>query len=244
METDEIKNNLDFLGLPYLREEYHNLLAEAAKKKIPLKEFFARAIAAEVAGKRERTIVRRIAQAHFPCRKFLENFDWTYPEKINEERVRYVFDLDFAGNKGNVAFLGPTGVGKTHLMAALGLHACSKGYSVLFDTAANIINRLVASQKSGCLVATLKAYRKPEILCLDEIGYLPIGKLEADLFFQVISARYETGSIILTSNIAFKDWVQIFDNNAALTSAILDRVIHHCDIITIEGPSYRLHGKQ
>ena len=119
-----------------------------------------------------------------------------------------------------------------------------KGYSVLFDTAANIINRLVASQKSGCLVATLKAYRKPEILCLDEIGYLPIGKLEADLFFQVISARYETGSIILTSNIAFKDWVQIFDNNAALTSAILDRVIHHCDIITIEGPSYRLHGKQ
>lgn len=244
MEMDELRNNLDYLGLPYLRDEYSSLLASAATRKVPLKDFFAQAIAAEVGNKRERTIARRIQQAHFPSKKSLEAFDWTYPTKINEELIRFIFNLDFAGQKGNVAFLGTTGVGKTHLMSALGLHACSKGYTVLFDTAANIINRLVAAQNSGNLVSTLKAYRKPDILCIDEIGYLPIRKLEANFFFQVVSARYETGSIILTSNIAFKDWVKVFDNDAALTSAILDRIIHHCDIVTIEGASYRLNGKK
>lgn len=227
----------------YLRDEYPALLSAAVKKKVSLPYFFRQIIEAETQNKRERPIARRIQQAHFPSKKSIDNFDWTFPEKICEELIRYLFTLDFLAHKGNAAFLGPTGVGKTHLMSALGLHACTKGYTVHFDTAANIINRLVAAQTAGNIVPVLKSYQKPDILCIDEIGYLPIGQLEANLFFQVISARYETGSIILTSNIAFKEWVKVFNNDAALTSAILDRVIHHCDIVTIEGRSYRLNGK-
>lgn len=243
MENDDLKNQLDYLGLSYLRDEYPALLSAAIKKKVSLPDFFRQIVEAETRNKRERSIARRIQQAHFPSRKSIDNFDWTFPEKISEDLIRYLFTLDFLAHKGNVAFLGPTGVGKTHLMSSLGLHACTKGYSVHFDTAANIINRLVAAQTAGNIVSVLKSYRKPDILCIDEIGYLPIGQLEANLFFQVISARYETGSIILTSNIAFKEWVKVFNNDAALTSAILDRVIHHCDIVTIEGRSYRLNGK-
>lgn len=244
MDADELRNSLDYLSLPYLRDEHRNLLGAAVKKNMPLPEFFEQAIAGEVAGKRERAIARRIQQAHFPSKKTIASFDWTYPTKINEELVRYTFNLDFAGKKGNVAFLGTVGTGKSHLAGALGIHACEKGYTVLFETAANIINHLVAAQSAGNIVAALKTYRRPEILIIDEIGYLPIGQLEANFLFQVISARYETGSIILTSNIAFKDWIKVFNNDAALTSAILDRILHHCEVITIEGSSYRIHSKQ
>lgn len=243
MENTELRNNLDYLGLPYLRDEFLSLANDAVKKKIHFREFFENAIAGEVAHKRERAIDRRIQQAHFPNKKSLSSFDWSHPSKINEELVRFVFNLDFAGKRGNVAFLGVTGVGKTHLMSALGLHACEKGYSVLFDTAANMINRLVTAQATGDIVRSLKTYSRPDILCVDEIGYLPIGQLEANLFFQVISSRYETGSIVLTSNIAFVDWAKVFNNDSALTSAILDRILHHCDVITIEGSSYRLQDR-
>ena len=244
MEKDELKNMLDYLGLTYLRDEYQAILENAAKKQITLPDFLFQIIKMETMKKQERSISRRIQQAHFPNKKSIESFDWTFPEKINEDLVHYLFRFDFVPEKGNVAFLGPTGVGKTHLMTALGLHACMDGYTVLFDTAANIINKLAAAQADGNIIQCLKSYRKPDILCIDEIGYLPIGRMEANLFFQVISSRYETGSIILTSNIAFKDWVRIFNNDAALTSAILDRVIHHCNIVTIEGRSYRLNGKK
>lgn len=243
MNDNLLKRNLDYLGLPYLREEIHNLLEEAAQKRTPLGDFFEQAIASEAARRRERATERRISNAHFPYRKSLNTFDWTHPEKINEELVRYIFNLDFIGRKGNAAFLGVTGVGKTHLLCALGLHACEKGYTVLFDTAANIINKLMAAQATGNIIKTLKTYTRPNLLCIDEIGYLPIGQLEANLFFQVISARYETGSIALTSNIAFKEWGKIFNNDTALTSAILDRILHHCEVVTIDGKSYRLQER-
>ena len=244
MDKDKLKNMLDYLGLTYLRDEYPAILDSAVKKQISLQDFLIQIIKLEALKKQERSIARRIQQAHFPNKKSMETFDWTFPEKINEELVHYLFKLDFVAQKGNVAFLGPTGVGKTHLMTALGLHACNEGYTVLFDTAANIINKLAAAQADGKIIQCLKLYKRPDILCIDEIGYLPIGQLEANLFFQVISSRYETGSIILTSNIGFKEWVRIFNNDAALTSAILDRVIHHCDIVTIEGRSFRLNGKK
>jgi len=138
--------------------------------------------------------------------------------------------------------LGLPGLGKTHLLTAIGLHACSNSYSVLYETAANIINRLHAAQAAENFMRVLKMYTKVDILCIDEIGYLPIDQHGANMLFQVISSRYEHGSIILTSNKAFKDWGEIF-NDSTITSAILDRLLHHCEVVTIEGKSYRMTAR-
>ena len=125
-------------------------------------------------------------------------------------------------------------------MSALGYHACKHGHTVRFTQAIDIINQLAVAEANGTYIDALKEYTAPEVLCIDEIGFLPIDAHGADLFFQVISARYETGSIILTSNLAFQDWVPVFAGNTALTSAILDRILHHCNTILIEGKSYRM----
>ena len=130
--------------------------------------------------------------------------------------------------------------GKTHLASALGYAACLKGHSVLFATAIDVINTLTAAQLAGRLKQELKKYIKPELLILDELGYLPIDKAGADLLFQVISLRYEQGALVITSNRAFKDWPEIFNNDATLTSAMLDRLLHHAETIVIEGKSYRM----
>lgn len=241
---DSLKQNMDYLGLVYLRDEFETLVADAARKHMSLSTFFESAIRAEAALKKQRAIERRIGQAHFPQHKTLESFDWTHPTKINTEHVRFLATLKFLEGdyKNNIAFIGLPGLGKTHLMIAIALEACRHGYSVLFETAANIINRLHAAQKTGEIIRVLKYYTKPDILCVDEIGYLPIDSEGANLLFQVISARYETGSIMLTSNKAFKDWGEIF-KDATIASAILDRILHHCEVITIEGKSYRMTQK-
>jgi DNA replication protein DnaC len=136
--------------------------------------------------------------------------------------------------------LGGGGLGKTHLATAIGYQACLKGYTVLFTTAVDVINTLAAAQAAGILKKALKKYTKPALLILDELGYLPIDKHGADLLFQIISYRYEKGAVIITSNRAYKDWPEIFNNDATLTSAILDRLLHHADTLVIEGKSYRM----
>src|SRR2546425_9599399 len=133
--------------------------------------------------------------------------------------------------------------GKTHLATALGYAACLQGYSVLFASAIDVINTLAAARSAGRLKQELKKYTKPALLILDELGYLPIDKAGADLLFQVISVRYEQGSIMLTSNRAFKEWPKMCNNDSTLTSAILDRLLHHAEIVVIEGKSFRMRGQ-
>jgi len=130
-------------------------------------------------------------------------------------------------------------VGKSHLASALALTACQKGHRVLFTTAVNIVNHLQAAQADGTFMKRLRAYTSPDLLCIDELGYLPIDRLGADLLFQVISGRYERGSVILTSNRAFKEWASVF-NDATVAAAVIDRLAHHSEVILIEGRSYRL----
>jgi len=143
----------------------------------------------------------------------------------------------------NVILLGTVGLGKTHLATALGYTACLAGKSVLFATAVDTINTLAAAQAASRLKVELKKYLAPSLLILDELGYLPIDKHGADLLFQVISMRYERGSTVITSNRAFKKWPEIFNNDSTLTSAILDRLLHHAETCVIEGPSYRMKGQ-
>jgi len=173
----------------------------------------------------------------------LEQFNWNWPKEINQAQVRNLFHIDFIKEKSNIIFLGGVGLGKTHLASALGYAACLKGNTVLFTTAVETINSLSAAQSAGRLKQELAKYTKPALLILDELGYLPIDKLGADLLFQVISLRYETGSLVITSNRAFKDWAEIFNNDSTLTSAILDRLLHHAETVLISGKSYRMKDR-
>jgi len=173
-----------------------------------------------------------------PCRK--HTFQWSWPKKINRMAVQNLFRLKFLEDKANVILLGGVGLGKTHLSTALGYQACLKGHSVLFANAVDVINSLGAAQAANRLKSELKKYLSPSVLLLDELGFLPIDKRGADLLFQVISQRYERGSIIITSNRSYKNWPEIFNNDSTLTSAILDRLLHHAETILIEGKSYRM----
>jgi len=154
--------------------------------------------------------------------------------------VQNLFRLRFIDDKSNVIFLGGVGLGKSHLSTALGYEACLRGYSVLFVSAIEIINTLTAAKSCGRLKQELAKYLKPALLIIDELGFLPIDKNGADLLFQVISQRYERGAIIITTNRAFKQWPEIFNNDATLTSAVLDRLLHHAETIVIQGKSYRM----
>jgi len=162
------------------------------------------------------------------------------PELINQAQIKNLFRLKFIEEKSNVILIGSVGVGKTHIASALGYQACLNNHTVLFISAIDAINNLIAAQHAGLLKQELKKYLKPSALLIDELGYLLIDKNGADLLFQVISQRYERGSIIITTNRVFKDWPQIFNNDSTLTSALLDRLLHHTEAIVIEGKSYRM----
>jgi len=175
-----------------------------------------------------------------PVVKTLDQFSWSWPKKINRMAVQNLFRLQFMEEHANVIILGTVGLGKTHIATALGYTACLAGKSVLFATAVDAINTLAAAQAANRLKVELKKYLAPSVLILDELGYLPIDKHGADLLFQVISQRYERGSTVITSNRAYKHWPEIFNNDSTLTSAILDRLLHHAETLVIEGKSYRM----
>jgi len=235
--------HLEFLGLPFMRGNYDALAQQAAQKSWTHVDYLAALADGEAGLRRERSIKRRIRLARFPVIKTLEQFRWSWPTAINRAAVQNLFRLKFIGEKTNIIILGGVGLGKTHLATALGYAACLQGKSVLFTTAIDAINTLSAAQAANRLKSELKRYLAPSLLCLDELGFLPIDKLGADLLFQIISLRYEQGSIVITSNRSFKEWPQIFNNDSTLTSAILDRLLHHSETILIEGRSYRMKGE-
>jgi len=239
----ELDKNLKYLKLAYLPAHYNELAQKASQNNWTHVDYLARLIEGEAALRQERSIARRIQLARFPVIKTLEQFSWSWPKTINRLQVQNLFRLQFIQAKANVIFLGGVGLGKTHLATALGSAACLKGYPVLFASAVDVVNTLAAAQAAGRMKQELKKYTKPALLILDELGYLPIDKAGADLLFQVISLRYEQGAMVITSNRAFKDWPEIFNNDATLTSAILDRLLHHAETIVIEGTSYRMKDR-
>jgi DNA replication protein DnaC len=240
---ESLAEQLAYLKLAFMREEHTALAKQAAQEHWDHLTFLARLVAGEAALRRERSVQRRIRQARFPVIKTLEQFQWSWPKAINRLQVQQLFRLPFLADNGNVIFLGTVGLGKTHLATALGYTACMQGLSVRFTTAVAMINDLVAAQRAKRLKQALDGYRKPALLILDELGYLPIDKTGADLLFQIISLRYEQGSTIVTSNRAYKHWAEIFNNDATLTSALLDRLLHHAETVLIEGQSYRMKDR-
>jgi DNA replication protein DnaC len=235
-----LDEHLKYLKLPFIREHYQGLAVQATEKHLPHIDYLEKLADGEAALRRDHSIQRRIRQARFPVIKTLDQFNWSWPKKLNRLQVKNLFRLQFIPDKANVIFLGGVGLGKTHLAVALGYQACLEGHSVLFATAIDVINTLAVAQTAGRLKAELKKYTRPAVLILDELGFLPIDKAGADLLFQVISQRYEQGALVITSNRAFKDWPEIFNNDSTLTSAILDRLLHHAETIIIEGKSFRM----
>jgi len=235
-----LDEHLKYLKLPFIREHYQGLATQAVEKQLPHIDYLEKLADGEAAFRRDHSIQRRIQKARFPVIKTLDQFNWSWPKKLNRLQVKNLFRLQFIPDKANVIFLGGVGLGKSHLAAALGYQACLEGHGVLFATAIDVINTLAAAQAASRLKAELKKYTRPAVLILDELGFLPIDKAGADLLFQVISQRYEQGALVITSNRAFKDWPEIFNNDSTLTSAILDRLLHHAETVIIEGKSFRM----
>ena len=245
MKTDPttLDSHLETLRLPFIKEHCQTLATAAAKNSITHFDYLAQLIDGEAALRADRAVTRRIQAARFPVIKTLDTFRWDWPRKINRLQIQDLFRLQFVHDKANVIFLGTVGLGKTHLATALGHAACQQGMNVLFANAIDVVNTLSAAQLKGTLKTELRRYTTPSLVVLDEVGYLPIDQHGADLLFQVISARYERGSIVLTTNKAFKQWPSIFNGDSTITSAVLDRLLHHGEVAVIEGPSYRMKDR-
>ncbi|MCP4351151.1 MAG: ATP-binding protein [Desulfobacterales bacterium] len=236
----DLTKQLSFLKLSYALEHYESVAKIAARKEWTHIHYFSELIEQEAHLRNDKLIQRRIKSAKFPVIKTLDQFDWLWPRKINQTQIKNLFRLKFIEEKSNIVFIGSVGVGKSHIATALGYQACLKGHTVLFTSAIDAINNLIAAQHAGRLKQELKKYLRPQLIILDELGYLPIDKNGADLLFQIISTRYEKGSIIITTNRVFKEWPKIFNNDSTLTSALLDRLLHHTEAAVIEGDSYRM----
>ncbi len=240
MNEDDLVKLLSYLKLPYIRENHEDVAKVAARKQWTHIQFLRELSHQEANLRKDRAIQRIIKIARFPVIKTLDQFDWSWPKKINQAQIQNLFRLKFIEDKSNVIFIGGVGLGKTHIATALGYQACLNGHTVLFASAIDAVNNLMAAQRAERLKQEIKKYLKPSIVILDELGYLPIDKKGADLLFQIISQRYERGSIIITTNRVFKKWPEIFNNDSTLTSALLDRLLHHTEAVVIEGESYRM----
>lgn len=232
------------LKLHRIAEIYQEVLNEAARKQSSMLDVLATLIGEEVAVRRERALQNRIKRACLPPRKTLEGYDFTWPKRIPKQAILRLFDCDFVAQHACAVFIGPTGTGKSHLLNALGYTACEKGISVRFTRVVDMLNDLIAMQRRGTLQKALREYTRPQLLLLDELGYLPIDKRGADLLFQVVAARYESGSVVVSTNRAFRDWGTTFDVDNTLATAMIDRLMHHGEPIVIRGESYRMKDKK
>jgi DNA replication protein DnaC len=238
-----LDRDLAALKLPEIAKGYREVLDEAARKGSSMLEVLATLIGMEQAAREQRALQRRLREARLPKQKTLAEYDFNFPKRIPKAVILRLFDCDFIGRQGVAVLIGPTGTGKSHLLTALGYTAAERGYSVRHTRVVDMINHLTAAQIKGVLGNTLRTYVRPSLLLLDELGYLPIDKRGADLLFQVVAARYETGSIVLSTNRPFREWGTLFDMDNTLATALIDRLMHHGEAIVIQGDSYRMRGK-
>lgn len=234
---------LEKMKMDHLAFGLDTLCDQAGKRELGYREFLLEALQTEWQGRHQRGTESRLAMARYPWVKTLEQFDMSFQPSIDKKVIRELSGLGFVERAENIILLGPPGVGKTHLAIALGVKAVEAGHKVLFLPLENLIGRLKRAQMEHRVDKHLQLLLYPRVLIIDEMGYLPMNREEAGLFFRLLSRRYEKASLIITSNKSFVDWGEIF-NDQVLATAILDRLLHHATVLNIKGESYRLKEKR
>lgn len=240
---ERLHDSLETLGLREADLLLESHLQRAAQNDRPYADFLLEVLEAEVRSRNETRLKNAVKRARLPFARTLEGFDFSFQPSIDEREIRELRTLRFIHEAGNVLFLGPPGVGKTHLAVALTLEAIGAGFSAQFITVQDLVSDLGRAARENRLERRLRASITPKILVVDEIGYLPLDEVGATLFFQLVTARYERGSTILTSNKSFGDWGSTF-GDAVLATAVLDRLLHHATVVNIKGDSYRLKERR
>ncbi|AOK28618.1 transposase [Burkholderia singularis] len=233
------------LRIDTMGEQYSMLATRAAANQLTFADFFEALLKSAMDAKHTRTKSMLLRTAGFPVLKTLEEFDFTFAHGVTKKSVLELSSMAFVERAENIVLLGPSGLGKTHLAIALGYIATQMGIKTRFISAADLVIALAAASRQDRLADFLKRnIMNPRLLIIDEVGYLPLGRDDANLFFQVIAKRYEKGSVIVTSNLPFGQWDQTFAGDQTLTAALLDRLLHHSHVLQIKGESYRLKDKR
>ncbi len=244
LQSDRMVALCEELKLAGIAESFIALATAAVESEQSFIDFLETALIAERDSRRARSAATLVRMAGFPATKTLKDYDFKFATTAPRRQIEQLASLNFVARHENLIFLGPSGVGKTHLAIAIGHKAASNGIKTRFTTAADLMLQVEAAVRQSRTADFMKALSRYAVLIIDEIGYLPLSRDQAHLFFQIIAARYERGSIIMTSNLNFSTWDQALAGDSVLTAAMLDRLLHHAQVIQIQGESYRLKDKR
>jgi DNA replication protein DnaC len=242
LTTDRIRESATRLGLTHLTEVVTELVERAESGQMGYLDFVDLLLEEELGLREGRRFRNALKLSGLPHHKTLDEFDFAFQPDLDARKVRDLATLEFVKAKSNVALLGPPGVGKTMIAVALAVAACQAGFSIYFTTLDDLVRKLRTAEATGRFNRQLAAFLRPAVLVVDEVGYLPLDRTEANMVFQLVSRRYERGSMIITSNKSFAEWGGVLGDDV-LATAILDRLLHHCDVLSINGPSYRLKDR-
>ena len=237
-----LQNNLEALSLTKMKEILPGVIEKSIKTGATLQDSLTELTEAEIAFRGERAKKINIVKSHFPFMRTIRDFDFSYQPSINRKQIEDLASLRFMDTKSNVIFMGSSGVGKTHLATAIGIEAASRRISTYFVNFATMMNKFKQAAKENRVEKTVKYYNGYALLIIDELGYLPIDKEATYGFFQLIAARYERRPTIITTNQSFAKWGEVF-GDPVIANAIIDRLVHHSEIVKITGPSYRVKDR-